>query len=107
MVEEKPEEQATAQGDAVDVDHTDGAMTEAAAHTDLGNDSDAADSDDAPVDLEAELEAARSHPQRLAEFVRVCVVSVPVVGSVPPKACNRSSPVAIFGRYSRFCASLP
>ena len=35
------------------------------------------------------------------------VVSVPVVGSVTPIDCRRSSPEAIFGRYSRFCASEP
>ena len=36
-----------------------------------------------------------------------CVVSVPAVGSVTPNACSRSSPLAIFGRYSRFCSSEP
>ena len=36
-----------------------------------------------------------------------CVVSEPVVGSLTPNACSRSSPLAIFGRYSRFCASEP
>jgi len=30
--------------------------------------------------------------------VRNDVVSVPLVGSVTPNACRRSSPVAIFGR---------
>jgi hypothetical protein len=34
-------------------------------------------------------------------------VSVPVVGSVTPKACRRSSPLAIFGRYFAFCCGLP
>ena len=34
-------------------------------------------------------------------------MSVPVVGSVTPNACSRSSPLAIFGRYSRFWASEP
>lgn len=29
------------------------------------------------------------------------------MGSVTPKACSRSSPVAIFGRNARFCSSLP
>jgi len=31
---------------------------------------------------------------------------VPAEGSVTPKACRRSSPFAIFGRYFLFCASL-
>jgi hypothetical protein len=35
------------------------------------------------------------------------VVSLPLDGSVTPKACNRSSPRAIEGRYICFCASLP
>ncbi len=35
------------------------------------------------------------------------VVSEPEFGSVTPKAWSLSSPVAIFGRYFRFCASLP
>jgi hypothetical protein len=35
------------------------------------------------------------------------VVSVPLVGSVTPNACNRSAPAAIGGKYARFCASLP
>ena len=35
------------------------------------------------------------------------VVSEPALGSVTPKACRRSSPAAILGRYSRFCASVP
>jgi hypothetical protein len=34
-------------------------------------------------------------------------VSVPLVGSVTPKACSRNSPVATFGRYRAFCSSLP
>ncbi len=38
--------------------------------------------------------------------VRIAEVSVPAVGSVMPKACRRSSPFAIFGRYFFFCASL-
>ena len=45
-------------------------------------------------------------PSRTA-VVRIEVVSVPAVGSVTPNAWSRSSPVAIFGRYCRFCASLP
>ena len=35
------------------------------------------------------------------------MVSVPLVGSVTPKACRRSSPLAIFGRYCCFCAAEP
>ena len=58
MAEEKPEEQTTAEGDAVDVEQVDEAVTEATA-ADPDDDADAADSDDAPVDLEAELEAAK------------------------------------------------
>jgi len=57
MAEEKPEEQTTAEGDAVDVEQADEALAEDAAAADPDND--AADSDDAPVDLEAELEAAK------------------------------------------------
>ena len=45
-------------------------------------------------------------PLRVA-VVFSCVVSEPVVGSVTPNACSRSSPVAIFGRNARFCASEP
>ena len=59
MVEEKPEEQTTAEGDAVDVEQADEVLAEDAAAADPDNDADAADSDDAPVDLEAELEAAK------------------------------------------------
>jgi molecular chaperone GrpE len=59
MAEEKPEEQTTAEGDAVDVKQADEALAEDAAAADPDNDADAADSDDAPVDLEAELEAAK------------------------------------------------
>jgi len=59
MAEEKPEEQTAAEGDAVHVDQTDGAVTEAHSEADPGNDSDAADGDDSPVDFEAELEAAK------------------------------------------------
>ena len=59
MAEEKPEEQTAAEGDAVDVDQTDGAVTEAHSEADPDNDADAADPDDTPVDFEAELEAAK------------------------------------------------
>jgi hypothetical protein len=34
-------------------------------------------------------------------------VSVPLVGSVTPKACNRNSPLATFGKYFAFCSALP
>ena len=62
MAEQKPEEQTAAEEDAVDVEQTDGAVTEAAAAADSDNEADAADLDGesgAPVDLEAELEAAK------------------------------------------------
>ena len=62
MVEEKPEEQTTAEGDGVDVEHADEAVTEATVASDIDSGADAADTDDAPdalVDLEAELEAAK------------------------------------------------
>ena len=59
MAEEKPEEQTTAEGDTVDVEQADEALAEDAAAADPDNDNDAADSVDAPVDLEAELEAAK------------------------------------------------
>ena len=62
MAEQKPEEQTAAEEDAVDVEQTDGAVTEAAAAADSDNEADAADRDGkprAPVDLEAELEAAK------------------------------------------------
>ena len=62
MAEEKLEEQTVAEEDAVDVEQTDGAVTEAAAAADSDNEADAADLDcepEAPVDLEAELEAAK------------------------------------------------
>ena len=45
-------------------------------------------------------------PRRTAT-VFVFVVSVPVVGSVTPIDCSRSSPLAMRGRYSRFCVSEP
>ena len=57
MAGEKPEEQTTAEGDIVDVEQTDEALAEEAAVAEP--DSDAADSDDAQVDLEAELEVAK------------------------------------------------
>ena len=62
MAEQKPEEQTAAEEDAVDVEQTDGAVTEAAAAADSDKEADAADLDgesEAPVDLEAELEAAK------------------------------------------------
>ena len=62
MAEEKPEEQTTAVGDTVDVEHTDEAVTETAVSPDTDSEADAAEADDAPdapVDLEAELEAAK------------------------------------------------
>ena len=59
MAEEKPEEQTTAEGDAVDVEQAEEALPEDAAAADPDNDADATESDDAPVDLEAELEAAK------------------------------------------------
>ena len=39
--------------------------------------------------------------------VLIFVVSVPAVGSVTANDCSRSSPVAIFGRYLRFCSADP
>ena len=59
MAEEKPEEQTTAEGDAVDVEQVDEAATEDVAAADTDSEADAADQDTAPVDLEAELEAAK------------------------------------------------
>ena len=62
MAEEKPEEQTVDEEAAVDVEQTDDAVTEAAAAADSDNEADAADLDgepEAPVDLEAELEAAK------------------------------------------------
>ena len=59
MAEEKPEEQTTAEGDAVDVEQADEALAEDAAAANSDNEAEAADPDDAPVDLEAELEAAK------------------------------------------------
>jgi molecular chaperone GrpE len=62
MAEEKPEEQTTAEGDTVDVEHTDEAVTGATVASDTDSGADAAEADDAPdapVDLEAELEAAK------------------------------------------------
>ena len=59
MAEEKPEEQTTAEGDAVDVEQVDEAATEDVAAADTDSEADAVDQDAAPVDLEAELEAAK------------------------------------------------
>ena len=59
MAEEKPEEQTTAEGDAVDVEQVDEAATEDVATADTDSEADAVDQDAAPVDLEAELEAAK------------------------------------------------
>ncbi|MNT13989.1 hypothetical protein D3C72_1489750 [compost metagenome] len=43
----------------------------------------------------------------MTAVVLILVVSVPVVGSVTPMDCRRSSPAAMRGRYSRFWASEP
>ena len=62
MAEEKPDEQTAAEGEAVDVEQTDDAVTEAAAAADSDNEADAAGREGEPegsVDLEAELEAAK------------------------------------------------
>ena len=62
MSEEKPEKQAAAEEHACDVEQTDGAVTEAVAAADSDNEANAADLDgepEIPVDLEAELEAAK------------------------------------------------
>ena len=62
MSEEKPEKRAAAEEHAVDVEQTDGAVTEAVAAADSDNEANAADLDgepEIPVDLEAELEAAK------------------------------------------------
>ena len=59
MAEQKPEEQTAAEEDAVDVEQTDGAVTEAAAAADSDNEADLDGESEAPVDLEAELEAAK------------------------------------------------
>ena len=45
-------------------------------------------------------------PSRLAK-VFSDEVSVPLVGSVTPNACSRSSPLAICGSHFAFCSSLP
>ena len=47
-----------------------------------------------------------SSPSRSARVLS-CVVSEPVVGSVTPKACRRSSPLAILGRNFFFCSGEP
>ena len=62
MADETPDEQPAAEGEAVDVEQTDAAATEAAAAADSGNEADAAGREGEPeasVDLEAELEAAK------------------------------------------------
>lgn len=59
MAEEKPEEQTTAEGDAVDVEQADEALAEDAVAADPDSEAEGAEPDDAPVDLEAELEAAK------------------------------------------------
>jgi molecular chaperone GrpE len=59
MAEQKSEEQTAAEEDAVDVEQTDGAVTEAAAAADSDNEADLDGESEAPVDLEAELEAAK------------------------------------------------
>jgi molecular chaperone GrpE len=62
MAEEKPDEQTAAEGEAVDVEQTDDAVTEAAAAADSDNEADFAGREGEPeasVDLEAELEAAK------------------------------------------------
>ena len=45
-------------------------------------------------------------PSRFAK-VWMRVVSVPLVGSVTPNACRRTSPLAIFGSHRSFCTSEP
>ena len=47
-----------------------------------------------------------SSPSLIAVVLKL-VVSVPLVGSVTPKACNLSVPSAIFGKYSCFCSGEP
>ena len=59
MAEQKSEEQTAAEEDAVDVEQTDGAVTEAAAEADSDNEADLDGEPEAPIDLEAELEAAK------------------------------------------------
>ena len=46
-------------------------------------------------------------PSDRVAVVWIDVVSEPAVGSVTPKACSRSSPDAMRGRYRRFCSSEP
>ena len=46
-------------------------------------------------------------PSFFTALVLSLVVSLPVVGSVTPIDWMRISPLAIFGRYFCFCASLP
>ena len=62
MAEEKPDEQTAAEGEAVDAEQTDDAVTDATAAADSDNEADAAGREGEPegsVDLEAELEAAK------------------------------------------------
>ena len=62
MAEQKHDEQTAAEGEAVDVEHTDDAVMEAAPAADSDNEADAAGREGEPegsVDLEAELEAAK------------------------------------------------
>ena len=62
MAEEKPDEQTAVEGEAVDVEQTDDAVTESAAAADSDNEADFAGREGEPkasVDLEAELEAAK------------------------------------------------
>ncbi len=62
MVEKKPDEQTAAEGEAVDLEQTDDAVSQAAEAADSGSEADAAGrmgESEASVDLEAELEAAK------------------------------------------------
>lgn len=62
MVEKKPDEQTAADGEAVDSEQTDDAVSQAAEAADSGSEADAADREgesEESVDLEAELEAAK------------------------------------------------
>ena len=62
MVEKKPDEQTAAEGEAVDSEQTDDAVSQAAEAADSGSEADAAGREgesEASVDLEAELEAAK------------------------------------------------
>ena len=59
MAEEKPEEQPAAEGGAVDIEQTDEALAEAPATADSDTEAGPGGEPEAPVDLEAELEAAK------------------------------------------------